>query len=211
MFTNRVRLQRPANAFLTPVNIDAMSTRTSKTTAVALAGVVAAAIFAAAAFSPASVLAQESEESEIAENQHRGTFRMARGAGIATDVATGENFRTAFQIVAQLRNDQSTPDREHEIVRGQIVVGRDGERVHYAFVPETWKIAVAEDGRTFEAAGAAADREGNQYRVTLDGYFGMHTRGGNIWSLEGSLTGSDVEYELHYAAITNPMTTVARR
>jgi hypothetical protein len=189
-----------------------MSTITSKTTTIALAGVVAAALFAAVTFSPASVLAQESrEDDEIAENQHRGVFRMARGAGIATDVATGDNYRSAFQIVVQSGAGESRNDRDHEVVRGQIVVGRDGERVHYAFVPKTWQITVADDGRTFVATGAAQDKDGNQYRVALDGYFGMHTRGGNIWSLEGSLTGADIEYELHYAAITNPMATVARR
>lgn len=188
-----------------------MSTKASrKTTAIALAGVVAAAIFAAVAFAPASVLAQESED-EIAENQHRGVFRMARGAGIATDVATGDDLRSAFQLVAQLRNDESTPDREHEIVRGHIVVGKDGERIRYALVPETWQVTVAEDGRTFEAAGTVQDEQGDEYRVELAGYFGMHVRGGNIWSLEGSMSGADTEYELHYAAITNPMATVARR
>lgn len=188
-----------------------MSTKASKTKAIAMAGAVFAAIFAAVAFAPVSALAQESEDNEIADNQHRGIFRMARGAGIATDVATGGDFRSAFQIVAQLRNDESTPDREHEIVRGHIVVGRDGERVRYALVPETWQVTVAEDGRTFDAAGVAKDDRGNEYRVALEGYFGMHVRGGNIWSLEGSLTGGETEYELHYAAITNPMATAARR
>lgn len=189
-----------------------MSTRASrKTTAIALAGVVAAAIFAAVAFAPASVLAQESEDNEIADNQHRGVFRMARGAGIATEAATGDDLRSAFQIVAQLKDDGSTPDREHEIVRGHIVVGKDGERIRYALVPETWQVTVAEDGRTFEASGTVQDEQGNEYSVELAGYFGMHVRGGNIWSLEGSLSGGDTEYELHYAAITNPMATVARR
>lgn len=189
-----------------------MSTKASrKTAAIAMAGAVFAAIFAAVALSPVSALAQESEVEEIADNQHRGVFRMARGAGIATDAATGDNLRTAFQIVAQLRNDESTPDREHEVVRGQIVVGKDGERVRYALVPGTWQVTVAEDGRTFEAGGTVKDEEGNEYRVNLTGYFGIHVRGGNIWSLEGSMAGGDIEYELHYAAITNPMTTVLRR
>lgn len=189
-----------------------MSTRTSrKTTAIALAGVVAAALFAVVAFAPASVLAQESDKDEIAENQHRGVFRMARGAGIATDVATGDDLRAAFQIVAKLRNDESTPDRELEIVRGHIVVGKDGERIHYALMPETWQVTVAEDGRTFEAAGTVQDGYGNEFSVELTGYFGMHIRGGKIWSLEGSMSGGDTEYELHYAAITNAMTMVARR
>lgn len=189
-----------------------MSTKASrKTTAVALAGVVAAAIFAAVAFAPASVLAQESERDELSENQHRGIFRMARGAGIATDVAIGDDLRSAFRIVAQLKNDESTPDREHEIVRGHVVIGKDGERIRYALVPETWQVTVAEDGRTFEAAGTVQDEDGNEFSVELTGYFGMHIRGGNIWSLEGSMSGEDTEYELHYAAITNPMATVARR
>lgn len=174
-----------------------------------MAGVVVAAIFAAVAFSPVSALAQENEE-EIADNPHRGVFRMARGAGIATDASTGDDFRSAFQVVAQLKNDGSTADREHEIVRGSIVVGKDGERVRYALVPETWQVTVAEDGNTFEASGAAKDEEGNEYRVALTGYFGMHVRQGNIWSLEGNMTGDDTDYELHYAAITNPMRAVLR-
>lgn len=187
-----------------------MSTKTSrKTTALAMAGVVVAAMFAAVAFSPVSAVAQESED-EVSDNPSRG-FRMARGAGIATDVSSGDDMRSGFRVAAQLNDDESTPEREHEIIRGTIAVAIDGERVQYTFIPETWTAKVSEDGNTFEATGTVEDAEGNEYAVALTGYFGMHMRQGTIWSLEGTLSGEDAEYELHYAAISNPLRLAPRR
>jgi hypothetical protein len=173
-----------------------------------MAGAVVAAIFAAVAFAPASALAQESED-ETADNPFRG-FRLIRGAGIATDVSTGDDMRSGFRVAAQLADDESTPEREHSIIRGTIAVAVDGERVQYTFVPDTWTAQVSEDGNTFEAAGTVQDEDGNEYTVSLTGYFGMHMRQGTIWSLEGTLSGGDTEYELHYAAISNPLRQALR-
>lgn len=168
--------------------------------------VVAAALVAAVSFSPVIASAQERGEARDAvrsvagevDQQHR--FKVARGAGIATDTETGENFRTGLQVVTAY--DNSTNERTVE--RGAIVISVNGERVHYSMLPETWDIKVAEDGLTFEASGQVQNSEGERFDVTLDGYFGIHSPRGGTWSVEGTLSGGELDYELHYVVLTHP-------
>jgi hypothetical protein len=183
-----------------------MSNKTSrqKTAALAMIGVVvAAALVAAVSFSPAVALAQErgevrSEARDI-DQQHR--FKVARGAGIAKDTDTGENFRTGLQILTLY--ESSTGVRTAE--RGVIVISVDGERVRYNMLPETWEVKVAEDGLTFEASGKVQNNETDeQFDVSLDGYFGIHGPRGGMWSVEGTMSGEELNYELHYVVLSHP-------
>lgn len=165
--------------------------------------VVAAALVAAVSFSPVIASAQERGETSDkvrgeVDQQHR--FKVARGAGIATDTETGENFRTGLQVVTAY--DNSTNERTVE--RGAIVISVNGERVHYSMLSETWDIKVAEDGLTFEASGQVQNSEGEQFDVTLDGYSGIHSPRGGTWSVEGTLSGGELDYELHYVVLTHP-------
>jgi hypothetical protein len=166
--------------------------------------VVAAALVAAVSFSPVVALAQERDEvrdkvrGEV-DQQHR--FRMARGAGIATDTETGENFRTGLRLMTLY--DSSTGERT--VARGAIVISVDEERVRYDMLPETWEIKVTEDGLTFEASGQVQNSETEeQFDVSLDGYFGIHGPRGGMWSVEGTMSGEELDYELHYVVLTHP-------
>jgi hypothetical protein len=191
-----------------------MSNKTSKqkTAALAMVGVVvAAALVAAVSFSPVVALAQERGEvrdkirdevrdrvRDEVDQQHR--FKVARGAGIATDTETGENFRTGLRVMTLY--DNSTGERTAQ--RGAIVISVDGERIRYDMLPETWKIEVSEEGLTFEANGQVQNSEGEQFDVSLDGYFGIHGPRGGMWSVEGTLSGGELDYELHYVVLSHP-------
>jgi hypothetical protein len=179
-----------------------MSNKTSrqKTAALAMVGVVvAAALVAAISFTPIVASAQErSEARDEVDQQHR--FKVARGAGIATDTETGENFRTGLRVMTLY--DSSTDVRTAE--RGVIVISINGERVRYDMLSETWEIKVAEDGLTFEASGQVQNSEGEQFDVSLDGYFGIHGPRGGMWSVEGTMSGGELDYELHYVVLSHP-------
>lgn len=160
--------------------------------------VVAAALVAAVSFSPVVALAQERGERDEADQQYR--FRVARGAGIATDTETGDNFRTGLRVMTLY--DNSTGERTVE--RGAIVISVDGERIRYDMLPETWEIELAEDSLTFEASGQVQNNErDDQFDVTLVGYFGIHGPRGGMWSVEGTLSG-ELDYELHYVVLSHP-------
>jgi hypothetical protein len=178
-----------------------MSNKTSKqkTAALAMVGVVvAAALVAAVSFSPIAASAQERGERGEVDQQYR--FRVARGAGIATDTETGENFRTGLRVMTSY--DDSAGERTVE--RGAIVISVDGERIRYDILPETWEIKVAEDGLTFEASGQVQNSESEQFDVSLEGYFGIHTGRGGMWSVEGTMSGEGLDYELHYVVLSHP-------
>jgi hypothetical protein len=182
-----------------------MSYKTSKqkTAAIAVIGVVvAAALVAAVSFAPIAASAQERGEprdrARDEVGQHR--FNVARGAGIATDAETGQNFRTGLRVMTTYDNDTA----ERTLERGAIVISVDGERIHYDMLPETWEISIAEDSLTFEAAGQVQDSEGEQFDVSLDGYFGIHTGRGGTWSVEGNMSGGELDYELHYVVLSHP-------
>lgn len=190
----------------------------TRTGAVALVGVVLAAAFlAAVAFHPTSALAQETTRSDRLQDErqrpidrpyvaderpdHRPGLHVAWGAGIATDTETGDDFRSGFRVVTQKVN--SSDVNEHGVKRGIIAIAVDGERIRYQMLPDTWKIVVSEDGFTFEASGQVQNAEEEKFDVKLNGYFAMHTRLGNLWSIEGTMVGADTEYELHYVAISH--------
>ena len=47
--------------------------------------------------------------------------------------------------------------------------------------------------------------------MELDGYFAMHTRLGSLWSIEGTLAGEEVEYDLHYIGASHPARMLMER
>lgn len=178
-----------------------MSYKTSrqKATALAMVGVVvAAALVAAVSFAPIAASAQERGTDDVRR------IRAASGAGIATDLDTGENSRSGFRAIWHY--DNSTDERT--VTRGKIVISVDEERVTYSFLPETWQIDVSEDGLTFEASGQVQLSESDRvFDVTLNGYLGgpvgFIKRVGTTWSVDGVMLGEDREYELHYVMIAH--------
>lgn len=189
----------------------------TKMAALAMVGVVvAAALLAAVAFSPTTASAQETRRDGLQEGlqrsidrpfavderpEHRLGINVARGIGIATDTETGDDLRSGFRLVTQKLNNSET--NEHEVKRGMLAISVDGERIRYQMLPETWKIVISEDGFTFEASGKVQNADEQKLDVDLNGYFGMHTRLGNLWSIEGTMNGQDTSYELHYVAISH--------
>lgn len=161
--------------------------------------VVAAALAAAVSFAPISASAQERPNEDV--RVHR--LRTASGAGIATDIDTGENFRSAFRAI--WRYDNNTDERT--MSRGSIIISVNEERVAYSFVPETWEIRVAEDGLTFEASGQVQNSDGREFDLTLNGYLGgpmgFINRAGTTWSVDGMMNGDEREYALHYVMIAH--------
>jgi hypothetical protein len=180
-----------------------MSYKTSKqkTAALAMVGVVvAAALVAAVSFAPIAASAQERPSGEDVR-MHR--LRTASGSGIATDVNTGDDFRSAFRAIWHY--DNSTDERT--MSRGTIVISVDEERITYTMLPETWEIEVAEDGLTFEANGQVQNSDSEVFDVSLNGYLGgpvgFIKRIGTTWSVDGVMMGEDREYELHYVVIAH--------
>ena len=192
----------------------------TKTGALAIAGVVlAAALLATFAFAPTNALAQEIRSDENGRHRlvdrpyvtderpaHRLGFNEAIGSGIATDAETGDEFRTGFKTVVQKLNDS---DNDYGIKRGVLAISVDGERIRYQMLTETWKTKVSEDGFTFEASGLVQTAKEEKLNLVLNGYFAMHSRLGNLWSIEGTMTGEDTKYDLHYVAITHELRTYA--
>lgn len=193
----------------------------TKTGALAIIGVVvAAALLAAVAFSPTTASAQETRRDGLQEGrqrsidrpfdvderpEHRLVINVARGVGIATDTETGDDLRSGFRLITQKLNNSET--NEHELKRGMLAIAVDGERIRYQMLPETWKIVISEDGFTFEASGKVQNADEEKFDVDLNGYFGMHSRLGNLWSIEGTMNGEDTSYELHYVAISHGLRT----
>ncbi len=184
-------------------------TISTKTGAIAMVGLVlAAGILAAIAFSPTAAMAQESDRKERLERSadrlddaryHRLGIHVAKGAGIATDTETDENYRSGFRVLVQKVNGTES---EFEVKRGMLGIFVDGQREIYTVLPETWNVVLSE-GRVFEATGQVQNAEEEIFDVSLEGYFAMHTRLGNLWSIEGSLEGEDKAYDLHYVGITH--------
>jgi hypothetical protein len=169
-----------------------------KTAALAMVGVVVtAALVAAVSFAPIAASAQEREVDELRR------LRTASGAGIATEIASGEDYRSAFRAIWYYNN--STDERT--MSRGTVVISVDGERIAYSFLPDTWRINVADDGLTFEASGQVQNSDGREFDVTLNGYLGgpigFVKRMGTTWSVDGVMAGEEREYELHYVMIAN--------
>lgn len=186
-------------------------TISKQTGAIAMVGLVlAAALVAAVVSSPSAAFAQESERREKFEKRldvvndsrpHRPGIHVATGAGIATDTDTGENLRSGFRVIVQKLNGT---ENEFAVKRGVIGILVEGERVLYTMDPDSWQVFLSEDGHTFEASGQVQQEEGT-FDVTLNGYFAMHTRIGNLWSIEGTMQGEDKEYKLHYVGISHPI------
>ena len=78
----------------------------------------------------------------------------------------------------------------------------DGERVYYTVVPESWRVVLSEDRLAFKASGKVAQGE-ETFVVNLNGYFAMHTRLGNLWSIHGEMEGRESQYDLHYVGISH--------
>jgi hypothetical protein len=171
------------------------NTSKQKKAALAMIGVMAAALVATVSFAPITASAQEREVDEVRR------LRTASGAGIATDIATGEDFRSAFRVIWHYDNNTDA----RTISRGNIVISVDGERVAYSLLPETWEIEVANGGLTFEASGQVQNGDGRKFDVTLNGYLGgpvgFVKRVGTTWSVDGVMTGEEREYNLHYVMI----------
>ena len=192
----------------------------TKTGGLAIAGVVlAAALFATFAFAPTIAMAQEIRSDEEGRHRlvvrpyvtderlgHRLGFNEAKGSGIATDTETGDEFRTGFRTVVQKLNDS---DNEYGIKRGVLAISVDGERIRYQMLPETWKTKISEDGFTFESSGLVQNVKEEKLNLVLNGYFAMHSRLGNLWSIEGTMTGEDTKYELHYVALSHELRSYA--
>jgi hypothetical protein len=184
--------------------------RTKKqTSAVAMTGLVlAASILAALAFQPVAASAQEVERKERLERridridearEARTGFHAAKGAGVATDQETGENYRSGFRFLLQKMNGS---DNEYDVKRGVIGISIDGERVYYTLVPDTWSFVLSDDRLTFEASGQVQQGE-ETVKVTLNGFYAMHTRLGNLWSIHGEMEGREIQYDLHYVGISH--------
>jgi hypothetical protein len=192
-----------------------------KTDAIAMVGLVlAAGLLASVAYSPTAALAQETRNDGLEDNRHRSVdrpsavderpdhrpgFNVAKGAGVAIDTETGDNYRSGFWVVTQKLNDSDK--NEYELKRGILAIAVEGERIRYQMLPETWKIIVSEDGFTFEASGQVQNADEEKFNVELNGYFAMHTRLGNLWSIAGTMTGEDTSYELHYVAVSHDQRT----
>ena len=191
----------------------------TKMVAYVMVGALAAAVLGAAvAFSPIVAFAQESAvrnngldgqqrsiDSSTASEQrteHRPGLHFTKGAGIATDSSTGDNFRSGFVVLTQKWN--STEVNEHAVKRGMIVISVNGERIGYKMLPETWKIVVAADGLTLRATGQVKNADEKTFNVDLKGYFAFHSRLGNLWSIDGTMKSEDnTSYQLHYVAISH--------
>ena len=192
-----------------------------KTGALAMVGLVlAASLLAVVAFYPTTALAQKTRSDGLGEGRDRPVdrpnvvlerpdqrpgFNVARGAGVATDTESGVDYRSGFWVVTQKSNDSDT--NEHDVKRGILAIAVEGERIRYQMLPETWKIIVSESGFTFEASGQVQNANEEKFDVKLNGYFAMHTRLGNLWSIEGTMTGEESSYELHYVAISHGLRT----
>jgi hypothetical protein len=98
----------------------------------------------------------------------------------------------------------NTEANEHAVKRGMIAISVDGERIGYKMLPETWKIVIADDGLTLQARGQVKSADEKTFDVNLNGYFAIHSRLGNLWSIDGTMTGEDnTSYELHYVATSH--------
>jgi hypothetical protein len=191
-------------------------TISKRTGALAMVGLVlAAGLLVSVTISPTSALAQESDRKEKLDKRidrigddrlHRLGLHAAKGVGVATDVETGEDFKSGFRVLTQKVNGT---DGEFAVKRGVIAISIQGERVFYTMIPETWSIVVSEDPLTFEARGQVQSEDGKVFEVSLNGYFAMHTRIGNLWSIEGTMEGEDKEYELHYVAVSHRIRAAA--
>jgi hypothetical protein len=184
-------------------------TASKKTGAVALTSLVlAASILAAMAFQPGVASAQEIERKERVQStadrldeirNARSGYHGVKGAGVATDQESGENHRSAFRFLVQ-KVDGS--ENEYEVRRGLIAISIDGERVYYTIVPDSWSVVLSEDRLTFKASGKV--KQGDEtFEVNLNGYFAMHTRLGNLWSINGEMEGRESQYDLHYVGISH--------
>ena len=181
----------------------------SKTGAVALTSLVlAASILAAVAFQPGLASAQEIERKERFERtvdrvdevrDARSGYHGVKGVGVATDQESGENYRSGFRFVVQKVNGT---ENEYEVKRGFIAISIDGQRVYYTIVQDSWNVALSEDRLTFEASGKVEQGE-ETFEVNLKGYFAMHTRLGNLWSIHGEMEGRESQYDLHYIGISH--------
>jgi hypothetical protein len=184
-------------------------TVSNKKGAVALTSLMlAASILAAIAFQPGIASAQETERKErleraidrVDENREtRQGFHAVKGAGVATDQESGDNYRSGFRFLLQKVNGSDT---EYDLKRGLIGISIDGERVYYAIVPESWSVVLSDDRLTFKASGQV-EQGGETFDVNLNGYFAMHTRFGNLWSIHGEMEGRDTQYDLHYVGISH--------
>lgn len=190
-------------------------TKKTKSNALVMAGILlAAGMLAAVALSPTGAMAQESDRRQDLNSTvddartHRYGIHVAKGAGIAIDTETGENFRSGFRMVTQKVN---ASDSEFQVKRGLIGISIEGERIYYEMLPETWKIVVSEDGFKFEARGQVKNKDGQLFSVSLNGFFALHTRIGNLWSINGTMEGEDKQYELHYVGISNAVRPAAVR
>jgi hypothetical protein len=191
-------------------------TISKRTGALAMVGLVlAAGLLVSVTISPTSALAQESDRKEKLDKRidrigddrlHRLGLHAAKGVGVATDVETGEDYKSGFRVLTQKVNGT---DGEFAVKRGVIAISIEGERVFYTMIPETWSIVVSEDPLTFEARGQVQSEDGQVFDVSLNGYFAMHTRIGNLWSIEGTMEGEDKEYELHYVAVSHRIRAAA--
>ena len=185
--------------------------KSNMTTAVAMTGLVlAASILAALAFQPGTASAQEVERKERLERrtdgldearQARTGLHAAKGAGVATDQETGENHRSGFRFLLEKVSGSET---EYDVKRGMIGISVNGGRVYYTAVPDSWTVVLSEDRLTFRASGKVEQGE-ETLNVSLNGFYSMHTRIGNLWSINGEMEGREVQYDLHYVGISHAL------
>jgi hypothetical protein len=185
--------------------------KSNMTAAVAMTGLVlAASILAALAFQPGTASAQEVERKERLERrtdgldearQARTGLHAAKGAGVATDRETGENHRSGFRFLLEKVSGSET---EYDVKRGMIGISVNGERVYYTVVPDSWTVVLSEDRLTFRASGKVEQGE-ETLNVSLNGFYAMHTRIGNLWSINGEMEGREVQYDLHYVGISHTL------
>jgi hypothetical protein len=184
-------------------------TVSNKKGAVALTSLMlAASILAAIAFQPGIASAQEIERKERLErakdrvDENRETrlgLHGVKGAGVAADQESDENYRSGFRFLLQKVNGSET---EYDVKRGIIGISIDEERVYYTIVPESWSVVLSDDRLTFRASGKVEQGE-DTFDVNLNGYFAMHTRLGNLWSIHGEMEGRESQYDLHYVGISH--------
>lgn len=190
-------------------------TVSKQASAVAMTGLVlAAAVVAGLAFQPGFASAQEVERKERLESkadridelrETRSGYHGVKGAGVATDQETGENHRSGFRFLLQKVNGTES---EYEVRRGTIGIFVKGERVYFTAAPETWSVVRSDDGLAFEASGQVEQGDAT-FDVSLTGFFAMHTRTGNLWTIEGEMEGRESKYDLHYVGISHGIRSAA--
>jgi len=138
----------------------------------------------------------------------------ARGRGVAIDGQ--ELYRSKIGAIAFTKTTPtSTSDQliDFGVKRGAIIIKQypatdaadDVARKVFKMVPDSWSGVISGDGKNLEAKGIATDDAGNEYTVYLKSIAARKTNRGLLLFVQGSLTGDDANYDLHYLIFVHPI------